>query len=289
MMKKTILSTLLIAFISVTSFAQGIYIRSGSGYGLPISTTQIGENDLHKVVYNGNDISDTSSKEVVSASYGAGANFNVAVGYKFNENLILDLNMIYLAGTKFETFNRETYEDISYSSIDEQINTTYSRGLFINPSVIFSAGFGKGAPYARFGILVASPKIIRDEHSYSNSDGERINDVRWEYSGGVSMGYQTAIGMNWRITDRLDFYTETSFVSMTFYAKKGVMTENILDGVDYLDQLVLASREIEFLKEYDPTTPYDPNKPLVQPREARAFSYISAQVGVRFTLLKFGE
>ncbi len=288
-MRRIILISIMTIALIGSSFAQGIYFRVGSGYGFPAATSQIGENYLHSSVYDGNIFTDDYSTEVVTASYGAGVNFNIAFGYKFNENFIFDFNVIYLAGRKFETSNIQKYEDLGYTTLDKLTVSSKSSGVYFNPTLIFSAGFGKYAPYGRFGVIVASPKVVEDETFYSNSDGEITTELRWEYSGGAALGYQAAIGMNWEISDRLDIFTEVNFVSMTYYPNEGNMTKHIEDGVDNLDQWVVSFRKKVFEKSYDPTIAYDPDKPQVLPREATPFSYISTQVGIRFSILKIDK
>lgn len=287
-MKKSLLVTLSLLLMAVSSFAQGIYLRAGSGYGMPAATTDIGENYLYRVVYSNLGPTTEYSSESVSASYGAGSNFNFAVGYKFNENFILDLNFIYNAGRKYETSYIYEYIDIGFTTTSKDIYTTRSSGLFFNPTFIFSAGFGKQAPYGRFGILAGSPTLIRDEYSYDDGDGVMETEDRWELGKGLAIGFQTAIGMNWKITDRLDIYSEMNFVSMTYYAKEGNLTRHIYNGEDQLDQLDLYNKKILYEKKFEPTD-YDPNSPAVETREATPFSYVSAQVGVRFTIFNFKE
>ena len=288
-MKKIVFFVLLMCIAIATLPAQGIYIRGGSGYGLPIATLDIGENSTHTTDYTGDISSDVYSTESVTASYGAGANFNFGFGFKFNENFILDLNVQYLAGKKFETSSIDKYIDIGYSYKSEQINSTHSSGLYFNPTLIFSAGFGKRAPYGKFGIIAASPKVKTNEYSYDDGDGIYETNTKWEYSGGLAIGYQAAVGINWQITERLDIYTEADFVSMTYYAKEGNMTEYIVNGVDQLEQLILNERKIEYKKKFDPSVPWDANKPQVMLREASPFSYISAQVGIRFTIVNLSD
>lgn len=76
----------------------------------------------------------------MKGSYGAGINFNFAIGYKFNKNFIFDLGFIYLAGKKYETFYRNAYNSpTGLSTLIEQYYTSFSRGFYFNPSFVFSA------------------------------------------------------------------------------------------------------------------------------------------------------
>jgi hypothetical protein len=287
-MKKLLLLMPMI-ILSASVFAQGIYLRAGGGYGLPAATTKLGEQYLHAEVNDGVNYSNTYSNEIVSGSYGSGANFSISAGYEFNRNFLFDLNVQYLVGKKYETSDIYTYLGNSYSGTDSQISTTSSRGLFFNPALVFSVGFGKGAPYGRIGAVIASPKIISDESTYYDLDGTSTRDLRWEYSNGLALGYQIGVGFNWKLTEKLDFYTEAGFISMTYYAKDGEMTKNIQDGIDVLDQLSVSQKQIVFKKKYDPNLAYDPSQPLTSGRQASPMSSVSLQVGIRFLLWRKAE
>jgi hypothetical protein len=250
----------------------------------------LGENFLHS--YDATNLDEPNSylTEVVTGSYGSGANFQFAIGYKFNENLILDVNVSYLAGKRYETSDIYKYSDGQYSSTDEEIYKTGTNSVLFNPSLIFSAGFGKGAPYARFGLIATSPSITEKTKGYSNSDGEYSYEIKWKYSGGMALGYQAAAGMNWKLSDKLDFFTEVNFVNMTWYAKKGEITEYTENGEDMLPNIQTLYKEVEFVKEYNPQGVYDnPDIPLKKPRSGSPLSSFGAQAGIRFSIFNFKE
>jgi hypothetical protein len=285
-MKKTFLPLFFLFFISGTIFSQGIYLRAGTGYGMPVATSSIGENYTHTYDYSNLSSPNTYSTSVVKASFGAGMNFNFAVGYEFNENFIFDLNIQYLSGMKFET--SDVYKDINAGVIgtESSVYTTSSKGFFFNPSFIFSAGFGKAAPYGRFGLVASSPEITEDESYFYDLDGTTINESTWVLNKGISVGYQAAVGMNWKLSEILDLFTEANFVSMTYYPTQGMMTKYNSNGADFLGNLNTYQTQILFEKDFDPQTPYDPGKPRLESRKAYPFSSVSAQVGIRFSLWK---
>ncbi len=64
------------------------------------------------------------------------------------------------------------------------------------------------------------------------------------------------------------------------------MTSYIQDGIETIDQQPVYSTNIDYRKEIDQTMLYDADKPRNMIRESRPFSFISGQVGIRFTLLK---
>lgn len=282
---KKIFTTALIILWASSLFSQGIYIKAGGGYGLPIATSQIGTKYLHAEDYSNSASINNYSENVVSASYGAGANFNLGLGYELNKNLLFEMNVQYIAGQKFKTSDIHTYNSDGYSYVDRDVFTSHSGGFYFNPSIVFSAGFGKGAPYGRFGIIAASPKITKDESYYSDSDGTITRDITWVYSKGLALGYQTAVGMNWKLAgDRLNLYTEAGFISLTYYAREGNMTKSLYDGNNNLDQLTLWQKQTLYRKKFDPGIPYNPDIAQTAPREASPFSSLSVQAGIRFMI-----
>jgi hypothetical protein len=287
-MKKIFL--LLFAILLTASIsAQGFYIRAGGGYGLAAATEKIGEKYLRTQVITQSSNTDTYSTKTITGSYGSGMNFTFAAGYEFNQNFILDLDVYYLGSKKYETSNIYNYKTDSFSGTSSDLFTTSSGGLFVNPSFIFSAGFGKAAPYGRFGMVVGSPQVTQKESYYDNLDGTQTRDITWVYKNGLAFGYQAGIGMNWKLTDKLDIYTEANFTGLTFYAKEGDMTRNLYDGTDNLNFLTVAEKKILYLKNYDPQTLYDPAKPQLASRTGSPFSSFSIQTGIRFTIVKIKE
>jgi hypothetical protein len=286
-MKKIYLFLIAITFTTVLS-AQGFYIRAGGGYGLAAATEQIGEKYLHTEI-TGATSSNNFSTKIITGSYGAGMNFNIAAGYEFNQNFILDLNIYYLGGKKYGTSDIYNYTADTYSGTESDMFTSSSGGLFFNPSFIFSAGFGKAAPYGRFGLVAGSPQVTRKESYYYDLDGTESRDITWVYKNGLAFGYQAGIGMNWKLTGNLDIYTEANFTGMTFYAKEGDMTRNINNGNDILSQLTESDKRILYQKKYDPQTPYDAAKPQLASRTGSPFSSFSIQTGIRFTIVKIKD
>lgn len=291
-MKNLLTTMLLLILFSGAVTAQSIYLRAGTGYGLPIATSAIGEKYLHTVEENGTGTVDSYATESVTASYGSGTNFNFALGYKFNENFIFDLSTQYLIGKKFKTSDNYSYTSAGYSYVDNDEVTTSARALFLNPSFIFSAGFGKAAPYGRFGVVIGSPKVSGKETYYYNGDGVDSTQTKWENSKGISFGFQGAIGMNWKLTEKLDIYTEINYISMSYYAGEYNLTEdkNLENGVDNLPNRTLSEKQTIYKKKFDPSKEnIDTTKPRIALRESTPFSSISCQVGIRLALWKKAE
>jgi hypothetical protein len=294
-MKKLLTFMLLILLASGISFSQGIYLRAGGGYGLPIGTSSLGEIDLRTSVSDGNGTVNTNSKEAVKGSFGAGMNFNFAVGYKFNENFIFELNTQYLLGKKYTTSDNYSYTSPVNSYVDNDNTKTYARALYLNPSFVFSAGFGKAAPYGRFGVVVGLPKVTGKQSTYYDGDGIDARELIWEYSKGISFGFQGAIGMNWELSEKLDLFTELNYLSMTYYPGEYNLVQNISNDYvnppyDNLPNMYVWNKKTVYDKKFDPTTV---NNDMAQPRtalpESFPFSAISVQVGIRFAIWNKSE
>jgi hypothetical protein len=294
-MKKIFISMSLILLVSGISFSQGIYLRAGGGYGLPIATGSLGQKYLRTSVSDANGTVNTNSIEAVKGSYGAGMNFNFAVGYKFNENFIFELNTQYLLGRKYTTSDNYSYKSPSYSYVDNDNTVTSAKALYLNPSFIFSAGFGKAAPYGRFGLVVGLPKVTSEQSTYYDGDGIDARDQIWKYSKGISFGFQGAIGMNWQLSEKLDIFTELNYLSMTYYPGENNLVKSISNDyvnppVDNLPNMYVWNKQTVYDKKFDPTTV---NNEMSQPRTAvpvsMPFSAISVQVGVRFAIWNKSE
>lgn len=294
-MKKLLTFTLLFLMATVISFSQGIYLRAGGGYGLPIATSSLGQKDLRTSVTDANGTVNTNSLESVKGSYGAGMNFNFALGYKFNENFIFELNTQYLLGRKYTTSNNYSSTGTGYSYVDLDNTVTSAKALYLNPSFVFSAGFGKAAPYGRFGLVVGLPKVTSEQSTYYDGDGIDARDQIWEYSKGISFGFQGAIGMNWELSEKLDIFTELNYLSMTYYPGESNMVQSISNDyvnppVDNLPNMYVWNKKTVYEKKFDPTTV---NNDMSQPRtllpESFPFSAISVQVGIRFAIWNKSE
>lgn len=284
-MKKVYLFFLLLIAMTGSVFAQGFYIRAGGTYGLPVGTSVIGDKTTYTYDYSGGNAT-TGASKAVSASYGAGPNFSVAVGYKFNQNFMFDLTGQYLIGNKYQNSSYTKYLYSGYSAADSDFFNTHAKGFFLNPSFVFSAGFGKAAPYGRFGLVVGLPQITENESYFNNGDGITQYDKSWIYKKGIALGYQAAIGMNWKISEKFDIYTEVNILNLTWYPKQSDLTKYIDNGTDVLANMSVSQKQTNFEKSIDPTAPYDPAKPSAQLREAMPFSAVSAQVGIRFTMFQ---
>lgn len=282
-MKKIILTLFCLVLISGFASAQ-VYFRAGGGYALPIATESVGEMQTETESYDGNNYTSTDKTKNVSASYGSGINFNAGGGFMFSEFLGVDLSISYLIGKKYDTGDTyKYYLNGSLAGTNESIITTNSKAIFITPSFVITTG-GAHAPYGRFGVVLGSPSIDRKESSYYDIDGTSASERKWEYKGGMSAGFQGAVGMNWTLAANIKLYTEVNFTSMTYYPKEYNLTESSYNGVSNLNQLTVSQKKTEFVKEIDNNTQQDASKPTQALRQGTPFSSLSLQVGIVYSI-----
>jgi len=288
-MKKQVILTFFAAVAGLYASAQGIYFKAGGGYALPVATDVIGQKNIHREDYSGNNDIDEFSNEAVSGSFGAGANFLVGAGFMFSENLGVELNVQYTKSKHYETGNDEVYTDDNYTYHDRNLIQNFANTIYINPSIVITPGAGGKVPYGRFGVVIASPKLTTEETYYYDGDGVYEGSEKWEYKGNAAIGFQGAVGMNWMINDNIDLFTEVNFVSLTYYPGTGTMTESISNGQDNLPNTDVYYKEVVFKKEVDPGKPYTADDPREVLRQSRAFSSLSLQVGIIYSLGGHGE
>lgn len=297
-MKKNLASLTMLILFSGAAMSQGIYFRAGTGYGMPIATSTIGQYLTTESTSTGNGTTSSTSVKAVKASYGSGLDFNFALGYKINQNFIIDFGIQYLIGSKNEIGDYYSYKSVNSDELSYNIETSSAKGLLFNPSVIFSAGFGKAAPYARFGFILGSPTVTSNYESYYNGDGVDSTILRTEYVKGFAFGFQGAVGMNWKISDKFDLFTELNFNGLTYYPGESNVTKNIsgtgnfkVDNVyDNLPAMPVSQKNTVYEKEYDPSkVNSDPTKPTTALKVSFPFSTLSFQVGIRVPLWKKSE
>jgi len=272
-----------------TSLAQGLYFKAGGGYAIPMATQVIGEKTVQTQDYSNSQSKNDITTEAISGSFGAGTNFLVGGGFMFNENLGVELNVQFNQSKKYETGDVYTYKSDSYSGTDRTLTQNFSNSLYINPSFIITPGAGTKVPYGRFGVVVGSAKLKQEESSYYDLDGVSTSSRKWEYKGGVALGFQGAVGMNWMLSDKIDLFTEVNFISMTYYAEESIKTEDRYNDYDNLPDQTVSQKQTVYKKEVDPNRQQDPTKPTEVLREASAFSSLSLQVGIVFLLNGHGE
>jgi hypothetical protein len=121
---KKIMSLVVVLGVATLGFSQGLYVKAGGGYAVPMGSQSLLEPYQSQIV-TGNFTEVTTSTSVVKGSYGAGTVFNAAVGFKFSPFIGFDLNLAYQLGQEFSgTTSAES--GLQFASIEERTKAAAS-------------------------------------------------------------------------------------------------------------------------------------------------------------------
>jgi len=276
-----------ISLFSIAAYSQ-FYINVGGGYNLGIANQSLLYNIANQsLLINYESTNNIVKIENVKTSLGKGANFGLNIGYMFNGNIGIDLQCSYLLGDETTIEHKDTYTLWGTNYYDYEKITLKSQMVRINPSLIIASGFDKLDPYARFGVILGFGSITYTDlyEEYENNLLEDKAIEKWKFNGGIAFGLSSALGLMYHVSDLISVYGELDLVSMSYAPKKGVMTENTINGVDRLPNLTTYDKEIEFLDEitFDYDNPPSTAEPSKEPKEYFPYSSIGLNIGVRFS------
>jgi hypothetical protein len=263
-MKRTLLSICL-ALMACPIFAQ-VYIRANVGYNLPMSSELLGTNDH----YDGS----TETRKGVYGSFGSGFSGNVAFGGSLGNGMLgYDLEVGYLTSKKYKSSDSYAFQD--YEGKTEF--TSKAQSIQFTPSLSFTAGTGKFQPFARMGPVLAITTLKQDQDG-SGTDQTSYH-YTYKYTGGLSLGFKGALGVNYSLNDNLQLFTEMNFISMSYSARKREITEYTEDGEDRLDDIDEDDRTIDIEKEVEG----EGEGGFPPTRDSVSMGSVGLQFGVRFT------
>ena len=287
-MKKSGVFALVLLIGPMVSNAQGLYVDVNVGYGFPfITQTGILSNNTYVSYsnYDNNDFYSSYTDEAVALSLGKGVNFGASIGYMFNLHIGAEFQLSYLVGGKTEGTYSDQATYISGGITDMYTSsgtTTFSSNFFrAIPTIVLAAGTEKLNPYAKLGLVVGFGKInITD---VSNISGDKQSYAA-ELNGGVSLGLNTRLGIEFGATANMKYFAEINIVSMNYSPKKGMIIEYKLNGVDMTNSLTTSEREVEFVDEVTFSESTPDNEPSQQLKMHMPFGSVGLNFGVRIAL-----
>jgi hypothetical protein len=205
---------------------------------------------------------------------GHGFNINIAAGYRLNKHLAVELGLRDFFGTNIKTTYNSNGEGGSYSDVIK------TRGMMFQvvPGIVLNAGMDKFDPYARFGLIIgAVPRIYEKEEQ---TDGTNTVNFEGVYKGGIPLGFNAALGVNYTLSDRIKLYAEINCNGINFTPKKYELTLYTQNGADQLGSLSTNQKETEFVNKYDAMEEIPSTSPDKQLKESFPFSNVELAVGV---------
>jgi hypothetical protein len=272
-LNKTLL-IITISFFTHNLFSQGMYVAFDVGYSSQLGFASRSNFKLDFYSNSGFNLTDvvqeqiiiendngyigqtsTYSISIVNYSLGKGFNFGGTFGYMFNKYLGAEIGLSYLIGAKAQAeqiVNRTVTSPDGTTKNSFKKTTTLSSNMFrIIPAIVFKAGFEKVNPYGRFGLIfgIGSAEInIDDDIPFIGLATEgRISTEK--LSGGLAFGFDAAVGVEFKLNERIGLFGEFSFINLNYSPNKGEIIEykNKTTGEDLLPELNTWNKETEFV------------------------------------------
>lgn len=253
-MKKII--TLSLAIILVQSItAQQVYFKLSGGYSWPgilktstLKGFQPGESseptsasitDMMNIVDTG---ATNKSYKAVHSSYGKGGNIGLSVGYMFNKWIGIEMNMVYLFGSKISSSQTTDASNLLGPGATTRV-TTYASGLSLLPALNLVAAVDgwKVLPYARLGLSI--PVFGNIKHAididapkpnalYFPTAKSLTTHVDVKTDSKFSLGFVGAVGINYEVYKNLKIWGEMNVQVLDVRAKKTTVMDYSLKQTD---------------------------------------------------------
>ncbi|MGB0806937.1 MAG: hypothetical protein ACPGRC_09620 [Salibacteraceae bacterium] len=275
--------------ISLGANAQNFYLTASSGYSFGMNGDKLWLNNSKSYHINNNQTGNfeyEGSQESVAFTLGKGFNFGASVGYNFNKYISVDLGINYLLGGKTKTTNYSEITEIetdgtSSFRVDEDKYSDYSRMIRIMPTVVITPGFEKINPYAKVGFVFSFGSYYSNSDYVSTTVGYPTYESTYnsEFSGGVSLGFNAAIGGMYELNDSWSVFGECSFIGSSYSPTKREVVKLTRNGKDELPTLSTYNKETNFsnkIKTSSATPDYD------QPREQLKIAFPLSSFGINF-------
>lgn len=237
--------------------------------------------------------------------FGNGYQGGINIRYLFKGNIGTELGFGYLLGSKDKT-TEYSNSGGPYPSTYEDKNNFKARMMRLNIGACY-VGAQKIAPVLRMGMILGFGKIIGSSSSkntytgmyynpnppYNSSYTTTINnsEMEFEYYGGMSLGFYSAIGINFRATDALSMSLCFDVVVQEFAPKKGKLTKSTENGIDQLPLMFKSEKEVEFVNEYTSIYSAQPNNVSASKNSRMSFplSSFGPSFSLSYTFVKKGK
>jgi opacity protein-like surface antigen len=284
MKKLVFLVCVMFAFVDA-SYAQ-FYLRAGLGYAIPQATQTI---DGSSIPYSGSlNLNNTNGSQTFSikgASYSAGLQSAIGVGYLITDHIGIQLDAgIGLASHKY-TF-AENNVDLGGGVLGTVSYTQQAKTpVIMMPSVVLQTGGDKWNIYSRFGLALPLNTSISQDQVLSNAPGTgalTVDDLNFHIKNSFSLGFAAAAGVQYKFNDKFSIWGEISLLSLSAFIKQSDLTTWTENG-----QSVALSNYAP----YPTTVKYSKNVTVdtsianaSQPTYSQPFSNMGINVGITIRL-----
>lgn len=259
---RTLLTSFILAYFFSSANGQSFYVKVSGGYAFPLASEYIGEK--RSSIYlretdpqSGNYVpAFIQENQIVKGSYTSGMTASGTAGYMLTEIIALEINLSYSAGKQFRS--SAIHQDI----IDDQIiNTsdasTVSRAktFIIAPSISLTAlKDSKLSPFISAGPAISFSNLESNYERASDFADQQSSKRHEKYSGGISIGFRSTIGLELKLNDRLSLFSEAAILVLSYYPREKETTKYEVNDEDLLSTLSESERRTIFVKSYHSDT-----------------------------------
>lgn len=220
----------IIAIILASQTYAQTYIKIGGAYNKSLGGAIISSN--YSINYNAGLNSIIERRSNVRSSLGKGLLGSLTLGRDFTDYVGGEITFSKLRGG--ETNVSTVYQ---YYNGDDVFNTVFQGSLFsITPSLIFSYEVEGVRPYLSLGIPINFISFNVKE-SFKGADNISSSDMETKYTGSLSLGVSTKIGLLVHINSKLSLFGELAFTYSNFSPNEAEVTAYVVNGGGILFQV----------------------------------------------------
>lgn len=216
------------------------YLKVAGGYFFSVSPGQFPNvgpyppQDLHTELNPATGL-DTLARKVLTGSYGAGFRAGLSVGYNINKYLAVEGTFNYFHSKKNLMTRQLTTLVGSGKELGHVESHGYVNAVDFAPSLVVSPGLEKINPYVRFGVVVplwGRLYIETDASQLSTPAGIPVGSQvattisrKEEVKPNVTIGFQGALGVSFKVGSRFDVFVETEYRNVPVRSKEKEVTQ----------------------------------------------------------------
>lgn len=277
-MKKTLLSIAALLLISASADAQ-FYYRAGIGYAFPqAGQTMAGQ----EWPYSGS-VSNSVAYSISGASFSAGLQGGLALGYNFTRNVGVQLDAQATLSSKTYDFS---LSNITVGGVASNVTISQHAKFPINlvPSIVVRTGGDPWDIYCRMGVALPLSTTIEKQNIITNLPGTGAitrTIETWDIHSSFTAGFAAAAGFEYKFGST-SFWAEVSLLSMAPYIKEAELTAYSYNGQNINLNALSGTMKINYSK----NVTLDTANGATQPAYSQPFSNVGINIGIRQS---FGE
>jgi len=271
-MKKIVLVAVLFFSLFSLTQAQNFYTRLGVGVSGGTSSNL-------DILYSYSGTESDQVVTVVPVGFGRGFTGVAAFGYKPLKYLSLELGISQFMG--LPRIADSVMKMPGGSAIEAKVKGNM---LSLQPSIVIHPGFEKIDPYARIGFILGIRPVVNAmaKATISGTNPPVESEAIRHYYGGVAVGLNAAMGVNWTLNSLISVYAECSFNSINYSPKYSEVVFYEKDGVDQLSTLTVKETKTEYYGSIHPDEVIPDTSPDKQLRKSLPFSNAGFSMGILF-------